>query len=211
MQKLRARNTEDKEARRQQILAEALAMWDDVAFANFTMNALAVRLGLAKGTLYLYFPTKEELFLTVFERLLGEWFDVLEPRLANGEWNATKLAKLFAETLSERPKLARLFPLLESIFEHNISLEKARAYKSWLLRRAAPIALGLERQLELKLGQGIKVLAYAQALIAGLQQMTDLSPEVREVLTQPDLGVLRLEFAPDLQAALAALFLGMQS
>ncbi|MDX2005560.1 MAG: TetR family transcriptional regulator [Meiothermus sp.] len=210
MSKLRARNTEDKEARREQILAEALAMWEEVDYSDFTMGALAARLGLAKGTLYLYFPTKEELFLTVFERLLGEWFDLLEARLARGQWGAPKLARLFAETLAERPELARLFPLLEGILEHNITLEKARAYKGWLLGRAAPIAARLEQHLGLGEARGVRALAYAQALVSGLRQMSDHSPEVREALDQPPLSVLRVEFHPDLEAALAALFAGLR-
>jgi len=193
------------------MLAQALAMWEAVAFADFTMNALATRLGLAKGTLYLYFPTKEELFLTLFEGLLGEWLDYLEAQLSQGRWNARKLAKLFAQSLSQRPKLARLFPLLESILEHNITPEKARTYKSWLLSRALPIAGLLEKHLGLKAGLGIKALAYTQALIAGLQQMSDIAPTMRQVLQAPPLSVLQIELEGDLQAALAPLFSGMQS
>jgi AcrR family transcriptional regulator len=209
--KLRARNPEDKQARWGSILTATLEMWQETAYPNFTMHALAARLGLAKGTLYLYFPTKEALFLTLFERLLGDWLDYLEEELSQGSWKARKLAGLIAQSLAQRPPLARLFPLLESILEHNITPAKARAYKTWLLHRAAPIAALLEQHLGLKRGMGIKVLAYTQALIAGIQQMTDASPIVLEVLQEAPLHLLKLEFESDLQAALTALFSGVQN
>jgi hypothetical protein len=115
-----------------------------------------------------------------------------------------------AQSLIQRPQLARLFPLLESILEHNISLEKARTYKTWLLGKAAPIAGLLEQHLGLKSGSGIRALAYTQALVTGLQQMTDASPTVLEVLQEKPLSSLKMEFETDLQAALAALLRGMQ-
>lgn len=209
--KLRARNPEDKQARRESILGAALEMWEEVSYPDFTMNALAARLGLAKGTLYLYFPTKEELFLTLFEGLLEEWFEHLEAQLSKGNWSAKKLARLFAQSLAERPQLSRLFPLLEGILEHNITPEKARAYKTWLLHHAAPIAGLLEQHLGLKRGSGIRALAYTQALVAGLQQMTDVSPTVEAVLSETSFAVLRMEFEADLQVALAALLGGMKN
>ena len=51
--KQRARSAADKQQRRAQILATALAMWDDHSFASFAMAEVAARSGLAKGTLYL--------------------------------------------------------------------------------------------------------------------------------------------------------------
>ena len=61
----RARNTEDKQQRRQAILDVAWALFQETSYAAVTMNGVAERAGLAKGTMYLYFKTKEELFLTL--------------------------------------------------------------------------------------------------------------------------------------------------
>ena len=46
------------------------------------MEEVAKTCGLAKGTLYLYFTTKEELFLGVCMIDLGDWLDELDEVLS---------------------------------------------------------------------------------------------------------------------------------
>lgn len=51
-----------KEARPGEILAAASALFTEKGFAATRMDDVAQRAGVSKGTLYLYFPSKEELF-----------------------------------------------------------------------------------------------------------------------------------------------------
>lgn len=54
----------DKTARtRSQIIRAAIAEFADCGYAAATMAGIATRAGLAKGTPYRYFPTKEDLFV----------------------------------------------------------------------------------------------------------------------------------------------------
>jgi AcrR family transcriptional regulator len=48
--------------RPQQILAAALLVFGEAGVANTTLDEIADRAGVSKGTIYLYFPNKEELF-----------------------------------------------------------------------------------------------------------------------------------------------------
>lgn len=69
-------------ARPGEIAAAALAVFTEKGFAATRMQDVATRAGIAKGTLYLYFPTKEELFFAVVR-------EALLPRLAAIEaWTA---------------------------------------------------------------------------------------------------------------------------
>ena len=61
MRRVRARSDDAKRARRQFILATADQLLRLYGFDAFTMNRLAAAADLAKGTLYLYFATREEL------------------------------------------------------------------------------------------------------------------------------------------------------
>ncbi len=74
----RADSPEQKTARRQAILRAAAAELARPGGADsFTIEALARKLGLAKGTVYLYFPSKNTLFIS----LLGDTMeDLLIPR-----------------------------------------------------------------------------------------------------------------------------------
>ncbi len=65
-----------KEARPQEILAAALTTFVEHGYAATRLEDVARRAGVTKGTLYLYFPNKEELFKAVIR-------DTLVPTLAS--------------------------------------------------------------------------------------------------------------------------------
>lgn len=67
-----------KAQRRRQILDAALAVFAEQGFAAARLDDIAARTGVAKGTLYLYFESKEALF----EELLREAAVPLQGRLA---------------------------------------------------------------------------------------------------------------------------------
>ncbi len=67
-----------KEARPKEILAAALALFAERGFAAARLDDVALRAGVTKGTLYLYFPNKEELFEAVVRQ-------ALVPNLERGE------------------------------------------------------------------------------------------------------------------------------
>ena len=54
-----------KDARPPEILAAALASFAERGFAATRLEDVAARAGFTKGTIYLYFPNKEELFKAV--------------------------------------------------------------------------------------------------------------------------------------------------
>jgi len=67
-----------KEARPGEILDAALACFAERGFAATRLDDVAHRAGITKGTLYLYFPNKEELFKAVVAQ-------ALVPNLERGE------------------------------------------------------------------------------------------------------------------------------
>lgn len=209
---IRARSSEQKEARKEAILEAALKLFRKTSFSGFTMDALAKRLGVAKGTLYLYFRTKEELFLSLYERLLGEWFGLLDSRLKPATaWDAARLARALRETLEEKPDLTRMQGLVEGILEHNIALERAREYKHWLLQRAGRAGRLIEEKLGyLAPGDGLRVLIYTQALVSGLRQMASPAPVMVKLLKEPEFHALKAEFGPALERGLEALLRGLK-
>ena len=60
-----------KEARPQELLAAALALFVEKGFAATRAEEVAQRAGVSKGTLYLYYPSKEELFKAVVRQNLS--------------------------------------------------------------------------------------------------------------------------------------------
>jgi len=60
-----------KEARPQEILDAAREVFAEKGFAAARMDEVARRAGVTKGTIYLYFPSKEELFKALVREAIG--------------------------------------------------------------------------------------------------------------------------------------------
>ena len=60
-----------KEARAPEILEAALACFSEKGFAATRMEDIARRAGISKGTIYLYFDSKESVFKALAQRVVG--------------------------------------------------------------------------------------------------------------------------------------------
>ena len=60
-----------KDARPQEILDAALAVFAEKGFAATRMDDIAARAGVTKGTIYLYFDSKEEVFKSLVRESIG--------------------------------------------------------------------------------------------------------------------------------------------
>ena len=84
-----------KEARPDEILAAALASFAERGFAATRLEDVAARAGISKGTLYLYFKGKEELFEAVVRATLVPNLERLEALTASFDGpNARLLERL---------------------------------------------------------------------------------------------------------------------
>jgi AcrR family transcriptional regulator len=61
-----------KAAVRERIIQAAIESFGQTGFDRTKMDDIARRLGLSKGTLYLYFKSKEDLFLAICEHNMGD-------------------------------------------------------------------------------------------------------------------------------------------
>lgn len=213
MGQVRARQVHEKEARRQVILSAAARLWERSGFADLSMTQVAKESGLAKGTLYLYFRTKEELFLAKAEEELVSWFEEVDEALvkARKELAGAELAHLLARSLASRPRLPRLLAILHPVLERNIEHLTALQFKQFMATRTLRSGRLLERRLPfLQEGQGAQLILRVHALVLGFWQMADASPVVKELLDAPGLDLFRVDFAESLESTLADLLAGMK-
>ena len=70
--KKRARSKAAKLERKHAILAAADTLLRQSGYDAMTMQAVAIEAGLGKGTLYLYFSSREVLVLAVYGQLFGK-------------------------------------------------------------------------------------------------------------------------------------------
>jgi AcrR family transcriptional regulator len=70
------------EARPAQILDAALVEFGERGLANARLDDIAKRAGVAKGTIYLYFPTKDDLFRAMVRHIAGRAIGDFELQMA---------------------------------------------------------------------------------------------------------------------------------
>ena len=182
----RARSAEDKSSRRQSLLRAARDCFAERDYDAVTIAEVARRARLAKGTVFLYFDTKEALFLDVLDELLHEWLDVLHDAVAQDDrpWPSARLARILTDSLADRPMLARLLPVGAHVLEQHIPAERATQFEHRLLRRFFGTGALIEQRLGLaRAGDGVQLLQFARALIVGLKDRVGESADLRTALT----------------------------
>ena len=91
-----------KEARPQELLEAAIALFAEKGFAATRSDEVAARAGVSKGTLYLYYPSKEELFKAVVRNSLSTLIAEGEELAAAFEGSTSDLMELLLMTWWER-------------------------------------------------------------------------------------------------------------
>ena len=130
---LPAKHARRKEARPGELLAAALDIFVEKGFAATRVEEVAARAGVSKGTLFLYFPSKDELFKAVvrenisgrfvewnsdFDAFQGSTFDMLAYCM-NSWWErvgATKAAGITKLMMSE----AGNFPAIAAFYQQEV-------------------------------------------------------------------------------------------
>lgn len=87
-----------KDARPGEIVEAALALFADQGFAATKLSEVAKRAGVSKGTLYLYFETKEALFRAAVRHAIADSLMAIERGAAGGD---VALAKLIPALLGQ--------------------------------------------------------------------------------------------------------------
>lgn len=206
----RAMAVEDKQARRNALLdaAEALFLAHPDRMASVAEVAAAA--GLAKGTVYLYFPSKEEMLLALHERQMGKFFVALNRLL--GSRRAATFEAIWATTREHLVRLPGYLPLTSrclGLMDRDIPTQAAIAFKVRVGQALAAAGLGLERHFSsLAPGGGVTLLQHSYGLIVGLWQLMHPIERFGTAMERAELAVFKRDYERELEQALRALWAG---
>jgi len=83
-----------RERRREQIIKIASGLISEKGYHDVTVEEIADKVGVAKGTIYLYFPSKEKLYLEILEDSYEAIESILEKEIAKSDPAPIKLKKV---------------------------------------------------------------------------------------------------------------------
>ncbi|WP_420427253.1 TetR family transcriptional regulator [Algiphilus sp.] len=207
----RAHHPAQQADRRRHILQTARSLLAEVPYEQLAMARIARQAEIAKGTVYLYFPAKEAVFVALISEEFDACFDALGHLLdaLPAPASPDAVASAFTRAIGSRPLLLRLIGLLHVVLEHNIDEATARRFKQSLRDRLIPIAATLERLLpQCVPGDGFRLMLNAHILSVGWQHAADPAPVIRTVQAEPPLSMFAVDFATEFQHTFSAVLRG---
>src|SRR5947199_10166104 len=95
----------------QQIIDAAVRVFARNGFYNSRVSDIAREAGIASGTIYLYFKTKDEILVTLFREKMAEWVASVRREVAAERDPLAKIRKIVAlhfKVLEDNPELAEV-------------------------------------------------------------------------------------------------------
>ena len=205
----RALAPEDKSERRAAIIAAAEALMRRDPSASFAVEQIARRAGLAKGTVYLYFKSREEVLLAVHDAHMEEMFAALSLALAQPEVDGASVRDAVLGFLERRPEFFRLSTACHGALDRSVPAAASLAHRELVAARLTEIGARIERLYSgMRLGEGATLLKSCYALMLGLWQLADsplrLAGDPRHADAEPE--ALRINFEQQIGEALVDLW-----
>ncbi len=209
----RARNPEQREARRRAILEVAAQLLTEMPVSDISLRELARRVGLSKTNVVRYFETREAVFFALLNQSIDEWLDDLPAELPPATGTPSSPAAVvdaLARSVASRPLICELWSSLGTELERNISADAVRAFKLTHTELQVRLA-GLLRQRipALTVPASRELVALSILLIAGLWPFANPSAAVAEAVQDPLLAHSRVIFADRLSRALLVTITGL--
>ena len=189
----RARTNEQKSFRREQILAAAHTLLTETGYDGFAMAPLARRADVAKGTLYLYFTTREEVLLALCTRYVDQWIEALRPELRAGMTDGDYAEHFFATAYGVE-NLMCLIARLEQTIEHNVAIDRFIETKRTFQQQIELIAVPMSTALAIDVETSLALLQSLLVLLVGTA-VTDQGPNVAEESLPEDVRNLVNQFS----------------
>ncbi|MGD9509735.1 MAG: TetR/AcrR family transcriptional regulator [Geminicoccaceae bacterium] len=136
-----------KDTRPAELLDAALTVFAEKGFAAARMEDIAARAGAAKGTLYLYFPSKEAVFEALVRTLIVPNLDRAEALVAEHRGEVAPLLRQLIELLIGVVRDDRIVVLPRLLIGELYRFpELARFYRANVVDRGLGLIAGLHRR-----------------------------------------------------------------
>ena len=209
----RARTESDKMARSEAIIDAASDLFDKNDYHQITMAIIAREAGVAKGTVFNYFSTKEELFLSLTGKYFTLFFEKLTEILNRSGISVDRtpenLSVAIYEALDSQPQLLRIVVLLSGIIEKNVTYESLNKFKKALLRQIFSIGLLLEQHYRfIPSGSGKQLLMWSYGILIGFQTLANPEDIAQDIIEKENMELFSFDFKQEFTQLIKMIALG---
>ncbi len=198
-----------RETRKNVLLDAAIALWLRHPERIPGVAEVAMAAKVAKGTIYLYFKSKEDLLLAAHERNTMIFFAALIKRASQPEaMTLDDMMRLTQRHIVDVPTFLPLATLVAGLMHKGITPESAQVFEQHMSERLSTAGALLCQQFKLPdAAHGVRLLMQSYALILGLWQLVGGE---RPMCTNEEIGaMLHPNYTLGLDDALRSLWYGM--
>lgn len=171
------------------------------------MAGVARTAGVAKGTPYLYWQGKAELFLELLSLEYRGFVDALIEGLGRlPEPDERAVGQLMAAEVEARPRFVSLMGLLHGVLEDDVGIEQLVSFKRRILMQGLELAEQLRRMFPwLSFERSRRLVLTTHGAILAFRRMSEAPPELQQALEHPDLALLRVDLVAEVRDLVADL------
>jgi AcrR family transcriptional regulator len=199
----------DKLTKRTNIIQAAAALLLKKDLAELSMDEVAKKAKVAKGTLYLYFPTKEDLCLRVHIYDYQLWFLDLRDYLESPNKNKISFEDWFVGSFEKHPRFVKILPIVPTILEKNASYDTVKEYKTELLNQLQEIIPALTLCLGFKKSEDtFMFMMQCYAITIGSWSHGFPSNTVKQVLNEKGMQIFLIDYVKFVKSSIEILIKG---
>jgi AcrR family transcriptional regulator len=206
----RATQADQKAERYHAILDAAEQLWLAHPERMASVAEVAALAGVGKGTVYLYFPSKEELLLALHSRHVEYFFQAMMAMMSKTK--SVSVVQILAVVKSHMIAPPAFLPLASRCFasmEKCIPAESSAAFHhgiaQWLERAGGELSRHFK---QLTPQEAVVLLMQSYGLIVGLWQLLNPALESSKHMTDAEKRILRPDYTSELSRALLDLWAG---
>lgn len=126
---IRAKSQENKNIRIQQIMDVTDRLFHEKTYHEITLSVIAEEMNLARGGLYKYVSSKEEIFLMIYLQKQNAMLKDIVRQLKNRKITPDVLSEVMSKTIYSHLDFIRYHQILNAIIETNVTIERLAEFK----------------------------------------------------------------------------------
>ena len=159
------------EKRKTQILSAAEEVFNAKGLSNARMEDIAEKTGLSKGTLYLYFKSKDSLIIAIFDRIFGGLFNKEKMQAGEKISAIDSIHNFTEEAIKDYLRVLYMFPVayefLALAFRNGMVQKALKRYFNGYMDELVPLIQAGVDSGELKQVDPVEVALAAGAIMEG--------------------------------------------